>query len=680
MAARIRERDWSATPLGLPERWSPSLKAMVRMALTTRHPVFIFWGREHLCLYNDAYRASLGPEKHPSILGAPGREAWAEIWHIIGPQIDLVMRGDGATWHENQLVPILRHGALQDVYWTYSYAPIDDEAAPHGVGGVLVVCTETTAQVQAERRYASERERFAQLFEQAPTFMAFLQGPEHVVELANPGYMKLIGHRPVLGRTLAEALPDTAEQGYLDLLDRVYASGEAFTASGARYVFRALDGDAEVERFVDFVFQPIKDSTGSVTGIFIEGVDVTDRTLAGQALSAAQADLRRSEEQLRLATDAAEVGLWDVDLLTDTLFWSARVKAMFGISPHLPVSMSDFYAGVHPDDRAGTLAAFATALDPLRRSVYDVEYRTVGKEDGVIRWIAAKGRGIFDDEGRCVRALGTAIDVTRRNATETALKDSEARLRAALDALKEADRNKDVFLATLGHELRNPLSTMGNSLTLIDRAGDNAAMSNKARQVMGRQVDQLVRLTDDLLDVSRISLGKLHLQREILMVNSILEQAAESCAASMELAGQHFELLMPGTSAQVYGDSARLVQLFCNLFGNASKFTPRGGRIDVIARSDERSVFVSVKDSGIGMAADKLVRIFDPYTQLEPIGSSNTGLGIGLALVKQLVELHGGAIEARSAGPGAGSEFVVKLEAHFESVKGPTPAQREPSG
>jgi PAS domain-containing protein len=256
MAGRLREHDWAATKLGPPDRWSSSLKVMVRMALTTRHPIFIFWGSEHTCFYNDAYSPSLGPEKHPSMLGAPGREAWHEIWHIIGPQIEFVMRGEGATWHENHLVPFLRNGAMEEVYWTYSYGPIDDESAPNGVGGVLVVCNETTHQVMAERVLVNERERFAWLFEQAPSFMAFLQGPEHLVELANPGYMKLIGHRPILGRTIAEALPDAVAQGYLRLLDKVYASGEAVTASGARYVHTRLDA-TEVERFVDFVYQPI---------------------------------------------------------------------------------------------------------------------------------------------------------------------------------------------------------------------------------------------------------------------------------------------------------------------------------------------------------------------------------------------------------------------------------------
>ena len=152
MGERIRNFAWHQTPLGAPDTWPSGLRTSLRILLTTGHPVFIFWGRDLTCFYNDAYCRSLGPEKHPSILGRPAQEAWAEIWPIIGPQIDQVMRGDSATWHENALVPIVRHGELQDVYWTYSYGPIDEPDAPNGVGGVLVICTETTEQVISEQR------------------------------------------------------------------------------------------------------------------------------------------------------------------------------------------------------------------------------------------------------------------------------------------------------------------------------------------------------------------------------------------------------------------------------------------------------------------------------------------------------------------------------------------------
>ncbi|HEY6924166.1 MAG TPA: PAS domain-containing protein [Steroidobacteraceae bacterium] len=314
MGALMRSIDWTTSTLGDPPDWPQALRTAVRVILNTRHPMYIWWGRDLACLYNDAYRQSIGPERHPGSLGQPGRQVWDEIWPIIGPQIDQVMTGRGATWHENALVPITRNGRREDVYWTYSYSPIDDETAPHGVGGVLVVCTETTQAVMAERRRIEEVER------------------QRLVEEA----------------------------------------------------------------------------------------------------------LRHREEQLRLATEAAEVGFWDVDLLTDTLYWPARVKAMFGISPHVDVSMQDFYAGLHPEDREVVSGAFAAALDPARRALYDVEYRTIGKEDGVTRWVAAKGRGIFDAEGRCVRVIGTAIDITSRKRTESHLRDlNETLERRVLEALAE---------------------------------------------------------------------------------------------------------------------------------------------------------------------------------------------------------------------------------------------------
>ena len=411
MGELIRTFSWELTPLGKPSAWPTSLRVMVRMLLTTRHPAFIFWGAEHTCLYNDAYSASLGPEKHPGILGQPGQPNWSEIWDVIGPQIEMVLSGKGATWHENQLVPILRHGELQDVYWTYSFGPIDDEDAPNGVGGVLVLCTETTHQVETERRLQSELQRFATLFDQAPVFIAVLSGPEHRFELTNPSYLHLAGRSQLVGQTVAQALPEAVEQGYVGLLDEVFRTGKAHLAAGAVFS-RTVEGKSE-QRILDFVYQPVRGAAGEVTGILVIGVDMTARTTAQEALA-------RSEEQLRLATENGDIGLWDVDVAGERLFWPARVKAMFGISADRDVSMRDFYSGLHPLDRDATAAAFASAMDPGRRAIYDVEYRTIGKEDGKTRWVAAKGRAVFEADV-CTRVVGTAIDITRQKRAEAQL-------------------------------------------------------------------------------------------------------------------------------------------------------------------------------------------------------------------------------------------------------------------
>ena len=203
----MRAHDWAATSLGPPETWPQPLRTAVRLLLNTGHPMYVWWGPDLLCFYNDAYRASIGPERHPGSLGRPAREVWDEIWPTIGPQIEQVMSGGGATWQENALVPITRNGRREDVYWTYSYGPIDDESAPTGVGGVLVVCTETTKQVLSEQRARADRERLARMFEQAPGFITSMSGPEHVFEFVNASFRRLFGDRDLVGKPARESFP-----------------------------------------------------------------------------------------------------------------------------------------------------------------------------------------------------------------------------------------------------------------------------------------------------------------------------------------------------------------------------------------------------------------------------------------------------------------------------------------
>ncbi len=379
----------------------------------------------------------------------------------------------------------------------------------------------------------------------------------------------------------------------------------------------------------------------------------SERYLTNAADTTAREDsqiiLAEREEQLRLATEAAEVGLWDVDLLTDTLFWPSRVKAMFGISPEVPVSMTDFYAGLHPEDRERTSQAFAAALDPERRALYDVEYRTVGKEDGVIRWVAAKGRGIFDLTGRCVRVIGTAIDITARKQVQT--------------ALEEASRQKDEFLAMLAHELRNPLAPIGMASELLSRTLGDDPKSRAAIGIIKRQFTQLTRLVDDLLDVSRITQGRIALQKSHVDLADVVAHAVEM--VEPQLRERRHDLAITATSyghLYVNGDFARLVQCVANLLTNAIKYTEAGGQLSICTRGDEQNAFIEVSDSGVGISAELLPRVFDMFVQSErTLDRAQGGLGIGLAVVKRLINMHEGAVVARSAGVGRGSAFEIRL-------------------
>ena len=316
----MRIHDWSATPLGRPEGWPQPLRTAVRLILNTGHPMYIWWGPDLLCFYNDAYRQSIGPERHPGSLGRPGHEVWNEIWPVIGPQIDQVMSGGGATWQENHLIPITRNGRLEEVYWTYSYSPIDDDSAPNGVGGVLVVCTETTAQVVAASQKAAELDRLARMFRQAPGAIAMLRGPDHVFEIINPAYEQLIGHRDVLGKAIADALPEVAAQGFTRLLDHVFQTNETYVGRAVPVSLLASAPAAEPDkRLLDFVYQPLVNEAQEVTGIFVQATDVTNVAHAEAALRELNAELEhrvetetnerlKTEEELRQSQKMEAVG------------------------------------------------------------------------------------------------------------------------------------------------------------------------------------------------------------------------------------------------------------------------------------------------------------------------------------------------------------------------------------
>lgn len=277
MADLTRAYHWGTTPVGEIEEWPELLLNTVNTLLSSRQPMFLWWGEDLIQLYNDAYRPSIGHDKHPSALGQRGKECWVEIWPVIGPLIDDVMTTGKSYWSEDQLIPIYRDGKLTDVYWTFSYSPVWDSTGK--VRGTLVVCSETTGKVLAEQALLTERRRLLEVLQQAPAFFAVLEGPDHVIAMVNPLFLRLVNQRDVLGKPVRVALPETAQQGYIDILDRVYG-GEPYVGFGTRYEVFAGDGIPPDERYVDFVHQPLRERDGNVSGIILLGVDVTDRKKA----------------------------------------------------------------------------------------------------------------------------------------------------------------------------------------------------------------------------------------------------------------------------------------------------------------------------------------------------------------------------------------------------------------
>ena len=272
----IQSIDWATTPLGPPEEWTVSLCAVVRLMLNSKFPMFLAWGPELTFIYNDAYAPILGA-KHPEAMGRPFEMIWGEIWDDIRPLIDRALAGE-ASWLEDLPLTMNRYGYDEQTYFTFSYSPIHGEDGQ--VSGMFCSCTETTNKVTAERELAAQRNRLVSMFEQAPSFMAMLRGPNHVFELANAAYIELIGRRDIVGRPVKEVLPEVEEQGFVDKLDQAYMAGLPFSAREMPVTLeRGSDGSSE-QRFLDFVFQPVFDVGSLVTGIFVEGYDVTERKKA----------------------------------------------------------------------------------------------------------------------------------------------------------------------------------------------------------------------------------------------------------------------------------------------------------------------------------------------------------------------------------------------------------------
>ena len=508
MGARIRAHDWQGSPLGDPARWPQALKTLMALMLASKQPMFMAWGPDQTWMYNDAFVPILGA-KHP---GALGRHALAEVWsearEVLAPLFGRVFAGEPVHMDDFSLM-LDRHGRLEEAHFAFSYTPVRDESG--SVSGLFGACIETTDRILASRREMAAVERQRRMFEQAPGFMCMLGGPDHVFEFVNRAHRDLFGSGGWIGKPIREAFPDLAGQGFYELLDQVYRTGKRYIGEAARVRFSRMPGGPEEDRLLTFIYEPVVDEAGTVTGIFCEGSDLTE--------------MHRAQEKLR-----------------------------------------------------------------------------------------------------------------------------------------EADRRKDEFLATLAHELRNPLAPLRNALYLARTSGAGDERTGALHGMMERQVNQMVRLVDDLLDVARITQGKIALRLEPVEIARVVTSALETTAPTVKQAGRDIVVSLPDSPLHVQGDAVRLTQVLSNLINNAVKFSEPGENIRLTVALDGEEAVLAVKDRGIGIPQEKLEEVFEMFAQLDrSLERSRSGLGLGLALARQIVQMHGGTIRAESAGPGLGSEFTVRL-------------------
>jgi len=382
---------------------------------------------------------------------------------------------------------------------------------------------------------------------------------------------------------------------------------------------------------------PYRNHRGQKQGMVVTFTDVT-------ALKAAQQALKGSEQGFRQLADAMPQLVWKARPDGMVHYLNKRWYEYTGTTPEQ--ALGDKWIQVlHPDDREAAVKAWTESVES--GMPYEFEYR-LRAQSGAYRWFLGRSLPVRDAEGKITRWFGTWTNIHSQKMAE--------------EALRDADRQKNLFLAMLAHELRNPLAPILNALQLLHGRSFDASFVRQQRDIIDRQVQQMKRLLDDLLDVARITRGYIAIREDIVDISMCIDRAVEAVRHGLLAKKHSLAVDLPQLPAYVKGDSARLTQVFTNLLSNAMKFTKEGGRIWVNASLDADSVWVRIRDNGIGMSEEMLAHAFELFAQAEQsLDRSEGGLGIGLTLVKRLIELHRGSVEARSDGPGQGSEIVVRL-------------------
>ncbi|MGQ0748990.1 MAG: PAS domain S-box protein [Betaproteobacteria bacterium] len=451
----------------------------------------------------------------------------------------------------------------------------------------------------------------------------------------------------------ANALHPDDRERVRAIWQRACEAGSLYEAQG-----RLWHAPTQTYRYFEVRATPLLDADGIVREWIGSCTDVHDHRVA-------EAALRESEAYFRETTQNMPSVVWTnmpdgkVDFVNDQ--WLALTGQTLDYVQSDPGA---WMVALHPEDRerAGNIYQEGTRS----KAGFTMEARFRRAADGEYRWHINRSVPLRDAAGNVVKFIGTCTDVHEQ--------------RMAEEALKEADRRKDEFLAQLAHELRNPLAPVRNAVELLRRKGSNEPEVRWSQDVIERQVGHLTRLIDDLLDVSRITRNRLELRKQRLDLSEVVQAAVETSRPIIEQCGHEFTVTLPPEPVYLYGDLVRLAQVFMNLLVNAAKYTERGGRIGLSAgrAAGGSEIVVKVKDTGVGIPKDKLPRLFEMFFQVDrALERSQGGLGIGLSLVRSLVDLHGGSVSAHSEGPGKGSEFIVRLPVVMEtqeSAAAPKPA------
>ena len=589
-----------------------------------RGPEFVFE------LANDAYYQLVG---HRELIGRPAFEALPETAHG-GYQhrlSEVMATGEPFMGFELPMTLIRTPGGVpEERFIDLVYLPLFDAdgTCRHVLGHGIDVTTHVQKRKKTEEALRESDERFRRALQIDTVGIIFLTVEGRITE-ANDAFLAMSGFSredQQAGRLRCEEMtPPEWTSVSLRAIEEFKATGrttpyekEFFRKDGSRWWALLVAKQLSEHEGVEYI------------------IDITEGKRAEQSL-------RESEARFRAVAEASPALTWQVDTHGNAVFLNQRFMEMFGMTADM-LMPTGWQSIIHPDDASGYMAALQQALRDRSRFQQRVRVKT---ETGEWRWLESYALPWFTADDEYAGHVGVSIDITDAVNAEA--------------ALVETSRRKDEFLATLAHELRNPLAPISNALALIARP-DGVKAIPRLLPVINRQVNYMVRLVDDLLEISRISSGKIELRQAPVNLAVVLRNAIEASMSLINEKEHKLSVFIPEAPLIVYADAVRLEQVFRNLLNNAARYTRKGGQIWLTAHQEDEDAVVSVRDNGIGILAGMLPRLFDMFAQERRNGvGTQEGLGIGLNLVARLLQMHGGSVEAMSGGRDRGSEFVVRL-------------------
>ncbi len=594
--------DWAGASGGDPAGWEPALQYALRRMLDTEEPVFIAWGGAGLLFYNDACLPLLGA-LHPSALGRPLDAAWPDAARALGPALREALAGRPARLRDLPFTPAVAGTPLRSLDGQVRGLcfTVDDSAAHRRLATALDAAGVATWDwdVRTDRLYADANLRA--LYGVSEQDAAGASVNTYLAAI-HPDDVPLVEAR--IAHSLASGEPFS--QGY-----RVVRSGGGYRHIEARgRVAYAPDG-----------------APAWLSGVVL---DVSARV---------EAELR-----FREIANAMPQAVWSTRSDGFHDYYNEQWYSFTGVPPG-STDGEGWNELFHPDDRE-------LAWDKWRESLrtgrtYEIEYR-LRHRSGHYRWVLGRALPVRDESGAIVRWMGTCTDIHEQKLSQ--------------QALQQADRRKDEFLAMLAHELRNPLAPIVTAASLLTLTSGVPERVQQVGRVISRQAIHMTGLIDDLMDVSRVTRGMVTLEKDRVQLHAVIDDAVEQVRSLVEGRGHRLELRVEPGEAVVAGDRKRLVQVLANILGNAAKYTPARGHIVLDAGIQDGRAVLSVRDNGIGMAPELVASAFELFHQgKRSPDRSQGGLGVGLALVRSLVQLHGGTVSAASEGEGRGSTFTVSL-------------------